>query len=146
MSTWGVDGRHHLPGRKRILNPLFPGPAFQAQYPEYPADTSPLNICFPPLSLAVLSSKKKRQNIYIYQTETTPCSSPNDSSNCLHPVRLRLMILDESPARASASQKFLHLDSVLSFQRSNVSFRRGRFWRRFADVLLLLSSLVSILF
>lgn len=28
------------------LNPLFPGPVFQVQYhPEYPADTTPLNIC-----------------------------------------------------------------------------------------------------
>lgn len=34
-------------GRKteEDLNPLFPGPVFQVQYPEYPADTTPLNIC-----------------------------------------------------------------------------------------------------
>jgi len=26
------------------LNPLFPGPVFQVQYPEYPADTTPFYI------------------------------------------------------------------------------------------------------
>jgi len=36
-----IDVDHKM---EEDLNPLFPGPVFQVQYPEYPADT-PLNIC-----------------------------------------------------------------------------------------------------
>ena len=51
------------------LNPLFPGPAFQVQYPEYPADTTPLNICFPFVAGCPFKQKKKKilkkERIYI---------------------------------------------------------------------------------
>ena len=43
------------------LNPLFPGPAFQVQYPEYPADTTPLNICFPFVAGCPFKQKKKKK-------------------------------------------------------------------------------------
>lgn len=43
--TYADTGRYRRRETEEDLNPLFPGPVFQVQYPEYPADTTPLNIC-----------------------------------------------------------------------------------------------------
>lgn len=65
------------------LNPLFPGPVFQVQYhPEYPADTTPLNICSHCRWLSFqakinLPTEKREKDVH----EDYPLVSDNQSSN-----------------------------------------------------------------
>ena len=68
-------------GRKteEDLNPLFPGPVFQVQYPEYPADTTPFNICSHCRWLSFQANKlpTERHNEKMYED----CRSVSDNQS-----------------------------------------------------------------